>query len=121
MSHIILIADDEPWQRMWMSHVLHKAGYMCSTVVDGADVVEQALALNPHLVILDVEMPGVSGIEAAEQLRILPNTAHLPILFVTSHASSHERHRQSTPDRTEWLRKPFQPNDLLMRIERLLR
>lgn len=116
MSNIILIADDEPWQRMWLSHVLHTAGFTCSTVVDGSDVIEQALALSPSLIIMDIEMPTLSGIEAAAQLRILPPTRDLPILFVTGHAAC----PTETIVRCAYLRKPFQPAELLARVQQLL-
>lgn len=118
MTNTILIADDEPWQRMWLSHVLHTAGFTCSAVVDGADVIEQAQALNPALIIMDVEMPGISGVQAAEHLRSEPTTQHLPILFVTSHANDPARHHTLGP--TDWLRKPFLPGDLLARVHQIL-
>lgn len=120
MSNVILIADDEPWQRMWISQMLHKAGFTCSTVADGTSVVEQALALDPDLVILDIEMPGMNGITAAQHLRILPNTRTLPILFVSGYANSRELQRTVTLENSEWMLKPFHPEDLLSRVRRIL-
>lgn len=119
-SPIILVADDEPWQRLWITQVLHGAGFMCSTVADGSSVVEQALAMMPGLVVLDIQLPGLNGIEAAQQLRILPNTRTLPILFITSHA-----HNASMLDRTniphsDLLMKPFHPDELVRRAHRLI-
>ena len=119
-SNVILIADDDPWQRLWLTQMLHKAGFICSAVGDGADVVEQALALNPRLVILDIDMPGVDGLSAAEQLRILPNTRHIPILFVTSYANARDLLLSVSFEGADWMMKPFQPADLLYRIDRLL-
>lgn len=121
MSNVILLADDEPWQRMWISQVLHNAGYTCSTVVDGEAVVERALAINPSLIILDIEMPGVSGLQAAEQIRILPNTRTVPILFVTSHVRGGELFADVGIDSAELMLKPFHPDELLARVRRLLR
>jgi CheY-like chemotaxis protein len=118
MTNTILIADDEPWQRMWLSHVLHTAGFSCSAVMDGADVLEQAQALNPALIIMDVEMPGVNGVEAAEHLRREPSTQHLPILFITSHASNPAG--RLALGQTDWIRKPFLPADLLARVQHML-
>ncbi len=120
MGNVILIADDEPWQRMWMAQLLHKAGFTCSTVADGASVVEQALALDPDLVILDIVMPGMDGIAAAEQLRILPNTRTLPILFITGYTHSWELQKAATFEYAEWMPKPFHPEELLARVRRML-
>lgn len=120
MGNIILIADDEPWQRMWIARILHNAGFTCSTVGDGGAVVERAIALDPDLVILDIEMPGVNGLMAAEQLRMLPNTRNVPILFVTGYPSRPEVHAGEQPQRTEWLLKPFHPDELLHRVQRML-
>lgn len=120
-NNIILIADDEPWQRMWLSQVLHQAGYTCSTVAHGEDVVEQALALDPGLIIMDIELPGISGIAAAQQLRILPNTRELPVLFITSYTKARDVLLRSDLGPVEWLLKPFHPEELLTRVRRLLR
>lgn len=120
MSNVILIADDEPWQRMWISQMLHNAGYTCSTVTDGETVVERALTLDPDLIILDIEMPGVDGLAAAEQLRILPNTRHLPILFVTGYSAPRALVGETKLERTEFMLKPFHPEELLNRVRRML-
>lgn len=120
MSNVILIADNEPWQRMWIAQLLHKAGFTCSTAADGTSVVEQALALDPDLVILDIVMPGIDGIAAAEQLRILPNTRTLPILFITSYTNSQELQKVATLGNAEWMPKPFHPEELLARVRRIL-
>lgn len=120
-NNVILIADDEPWQRMWITQMLHNAGYTCSAVSDGASVVEQALALAPGLIILDIEMPGVNGITAAEQLRVLPHTRNVPILFVTSYSKARDVLIASGIDRVEWMMKPFHPEDLLARVRRMMR
>lgn len=119
-SNVILLADDEPWQRMWISQVLHKAGYICSTVADGEQVVERALAVGPSLIILDIEMPGVNGFEAAQQLRILPNTRNVPILFVTSYSRGPSEFASTLIDRAELMMKPFHPDELLARVQRLV-
>lgn len=120
MTNIILIADDEPWQRMWISQTLHNAGYTCRTATDGESVVEHALALEPDLIVMDVEMPVVNGITAAERLRILPNTRKLPILFVTGYSSTRELLSHAQIANAEWMLKPFHPDELLTRVRRLL-
>jgi DNA-binding response OmpR family regulator len=120
-NNVILIADDEPWQRMWMSQMLHGAGYTCRAVGDGESVVEYALALEPALIVLDIDLPGIDGLEAAQQLRILPNTRHVPIIFVTSFLNARDRVARSALDNSDWLMKPFHPDDLICRIQRLIR
>ncbi len=119
-NNVILIADDEPWQRMWISQILHHAGYTCRAVGDGESVVEYALALEPALIVLDVHLPGIDGLEAARQLRILPNTRHVPIIFVTSFFADQERVMRAAVERSDWLLKPFHPDDLIHRIRRLI-
>ncbi len=120
MSNVILIADDEPWQRMWISQMLHRAGFTCSTVGDGDSVVERALALDPDLIIMDIEMPGVNGLAAAEQLRVLPHTRSLPILFVTGYTRPPLGQAADELRRTEWMLKPFHPDELLRRVRQML-
>ncbi len=120
MGNVILIADDEPWQRMWISQMLHSAGFTCSTVGGGESVVERAITLAPDLVILDIEMPGVSGLAAAEQLRVLPRTRSLPILFVTGYTGRRGGVAGEQLERTEWLLKPFHHDELLRRVRRML-
>jgi DNA-binding response OmpR family regulator len=118
-NNVILIADDEPWHRLWMSQILHQAGFTCSAVADGESVVEYALALEPLAIVLDVELPGINGIQVAEQLRFLPNTRPIPIIFTTSYLDARDRVVRAHVERSDWLLKPFHPDDLIARIRRL--
>lgn len=74
----------------------------------------------PGLIVLDIQLPGLNGIEAAQQLRILPNTRDLPILFITSHTHNATMlHRANIPH-AELLMKPFHPDELIRRAQRML-
>ncbi|WP_025745554.1 response regulator [Kallotenue papyrolyticum] len=117
---VILIADDEPWLRLWLAQILHRAGHTCSAVADGASVVEYALALDPHLVILDIHLPDIDGVEVAHRLRILPNTQQIPILFITGALEAAQRIAAARIERSACLLKPFDAEDLLHTLRRLL-
>jgi CheY-like chemotaxis protein len=81
----VLIVDDNPLVRKAIRHHLMRAGVeICVEAVDGADALEKALAVNPTLVILDLAMPRLGGLEAAKRLRQLRPCP--PVILLTLHA-----------------------------------
>ncbi len=80
---LILIADDEPYICRLLDQALAEAGYRTLTVSSGADAVAQARRQRPDLILLDVMMPGISGLDVLQILKSDPNTRHIPVLVVS--------------------------------------
>lgn len=116
----ILLVDDYPDALEIWSLYLEALGYQVETADDGLKAVEQAHRSNPDLIVLDLELPGISGFEAAEQLRQAPDTHDIPLIAATgySHVRQLEQARASGFDAI--LVKPCEPAALVAEIERLL-
>src|SRR3954468_16697279 len=111
----VLIAEDEALIRLDLREMLEEEGYeVCGEVGDGAAAVEQAQQLRPGLVILDVKMPVLDGISAAEQI-VSERIAPVVILTAFSQRDLVERAREAGA--MAYLVKPFQKKDLLPTIE----
>lgn len=116
----ILIVDDYPDALDIWALYLRSLGYRVSTAADGAGAVAQAEQLLPDLIVLDLELPGISGFEAAKRLRSNPSTQDIPLIAATGY--SHQRQlalaRESGFDQV--VVKPVDPDSLVEEIERLL-
>jgi two-component system cell cycle response regulator DivK len=87
---------------------------------DGEAGVAKALELRPGLILMDVQLPKMSGIDATRALRAAPETAATPILVITSFALSGDEQKAKEAGATGYLAKPYSPFDLLKRIRELL-
>lgn len=116
----VLIVDDYPDALDIWAIYLRAVGYQVSTAADGAAALEQAERLLPDLIVLDLELPGISGFEAARRLRRNPATHDIPLIAATgySHQRQLELARESGFDRV--VVKPLDPDMLVEEIERLL-
>jgi CheY-like chemotaxis protein len=119
-KHILIVDDYADALDIWAIY-LQSMGNRVSTAADGLSAVAKAEALLPDLVVLDLELPGLTGFEAAKRLRANPETAAIPLIAATGY--SHERQlalaRQSGFDAV--VVKPCDPDMLVHEIERLLR
>jgi CheY-like chemotaxis protein len=116
----LLIVDDYPDALDIWAFYLRAMGYRVSTASDGASAIAEAERLLPDLIVLDLELPQVSGFDVARRLRENPDTHDIPLIAATgySQASQLERARAAGFDRI--LLKPCDPDVLLLEIERLL-
>jgi len=117
----ILIVDDYPDALDIWTIYLHSMGYRVSTASDGAEAIAQAERLLPDLIVLDLELPRVSGYEAAAQLRSNPATRHIPLIAATGFSHERQLERARAAGFDEIVIKPCEPDDLIQTIERLLR
>lgn len=118
---LILIVDDyQDALEIWAIY-LSSMGYRVSTAADGAGAIAQALRLHPDLIVLDLELPGISGFAAARRLRASAKTRDIPLIAATgySHLRQLDMARQAGFDRV--VVKPCDPDMLVEEIERLLR
>ncbi|MBK8095257.1 MAG: response regulator [Verrucomicrobiaceae bacterium] len=113
----ILIAEDVRAIAMQLRHALEKAGYVVDVASDGEQCLEKVASFHPDVLVLDLIMPKLNGLEAMRMLRAAPETENLPVIVTTAKDYSTElQHiRQSGP--LDVLIKPFEPKVLLNRLE----
>ena len=119
MSNILLVEDD-PDIRYLVSYKLVRAGFAVREVADGPAALEQARHTPPDLVILDVRMPRMSGLEVCRELRAAPGTARVPIIMLTARARTQDLEQAYAAGATDYVVKPFSPRELLNRVETML-
>jgi len=120
MGRHILIVDDYPDALDIWAIYLRAMGYRVSTAGDGAAALAQAERLHPDLIVLDLELPRISGFEVAKRLRANPDTRHIPLIAATgySHVKQLDRAREAGFDQI--VIKPCDPDLLVEEIERHL-
>ena len=118
-KHILIVDDYADALDIWAIY-LQSMGYRVSTAADGLTAVAKAEELLPDLIVLDLELPGLTGFEAAKRLRTNPDTAQIPLIAATgySHARQLDLARQSGFDAV--VVKPCDPDLLVQEIDRLL-
>lgn len=117
----VLVIDDSNSIRDMVSFTLKSAGYETVEAKDGQDGLNKAQDSIFDLVISDVNMPIMDGIELCQELRKLPSFKFIPILMLTTESSSDMKMRGKAAGATGWLVKPFNPDKLLATIKRVVR
>ncbi len=113
---IVVVEDNEPIARLIQEVLNDVPGYGAVTVPDGAIALDVISAVRADLVILDVDLPGINGFELYDRLRGKPETAAVPVLFMSAAAHEEELRRR---DINHYLSKPFDLDDLLARVDTL--
>jgi DNA-binding response OmpR family regulator len=112
----ILIVDDSEVVRAKLSEILSREHELL-TAIDGESAVSIAVGEEkPELILLDVHLPGTDGYEVCRSLKSFPETAHVPVIFITSLASERERVRGFEAGAEDYIVKPFYPEELLARV-----
>ncbi|WP_158228993.1 diguanylate cyclase domain-containing protein [Chitinimonas sp. BJB300] len=111
----ILIVDDAPLNHRLLSHVLSDLGKIMSAK-DGLEGLEMARQALPHLILLDVEMPGVDGYEVCRQLKANRETAAIPVIFVTAHRDAEHEIAALEAGAVDFIGKPFVPPVVRARV-----
>lgn len=119
MSTILLVEDD-PDIRHLVSYKLSRGGFRVTEVNDGLNALQEARRDPPDLVILDVRMPRMSGLEVCRELRAAPGTAGVPIIMLTARARPQDLEQAYAAGATDYVVKPFSPRALLERVENTL-
>jgi len=119
MSTILLVEDD-PDIRHLVSYKLTKGGFDVIAVADGVAALHTARDSPPDLVLLDVRMPRMSGIEVCRELRAGPLPRTVPIIMLTARSRPQDLEQGYAAGATEYIVKPFSPRDLLERVEAAL-
>jgi DNA-binding response OmpR family regulator len=117
---VVVAADDDMDILSLVAFRLERSGYQVLTARDGEEALALASECSPDLVLLDVSMPKLTGLEVTRRLRELPATASTPILLLTARASESDREAGREAGATAYLTKPFSPQDLSARVGELL-
>ena len=122
-KHIkILLVDDEPDILEFMSYNLSNEGYKVFTATDGVEAIEKAKSKSPHLVLLDVMMPKMDGIEACENLRKLPKLGEkIIIVFLTARSEDYTQVAGLEAGADDYITKPIKVKILISKVKSLLR
>ena len=121
MSSRVLIVEDEPDIRALVVHHLKREGYQVSAASSGEEALRQVQAAPPDLVLLDLMMPAMDGLEVCRRLRQDPATAMLPIVMLTAKGDEVDRVLGLEIGADDYVVKPFSPKELLARFRAVLR
>ena len=117
----ILVAEDDPDIANLLAHYLQRAGFEADLVASGRDVLPRLRKAPPDLLLLDLMLPGLDGIEICRAVRTDPQTAAIPIIMVTAKAEETDRIVGLEIGADDYITKPFSPNEVIARIRALLR
>ncbi len=117
----ILAVDDSASMRQMVAFTLQGAGHQVSQACDGMDAMKVAQAQGAFdLVISDINMPNMDGIELVKQLRAMSNFRFTPILMLTTESAADKKVEGKAAGATGWIVKPFNPEQLLATINKVL-
>jgi two-component system cell cycle response regulator DivK len=120
MSATIMHVEDNPANRMIVRDLLHFRGYRVVEVTDGAEALAAAERERPDIILMDVQLPRMSGFEAARRIKARDDLRHIPIVAVTSFALSGDDHKAMEAGCDAYVAKPYKPSELLRLIQELL-
>jgi CheY-like chemotaxis protein len=117
---LILVVDDYQDAREMYAEYLQYSGFRVAEAKNGNEAVEQAFALKPDLILMDLSLPGMDGLEATRRLKADAATQHIPIVALTGHAlaGASEGARRAGCD--SFVTKPCLPDDLVVEVRRML-
>jgi DNA-binding response OmpR family regulator len=121
MKAKILVADDEPDALELIQVNLQNAGYEVLVAAEGRDALQKARAALPDLILLDIMLPELDGLEVCKSLRRDPATAGLPIIMLTARAAEIDRVLGLELGADDYITKPFSPRELVLRVKNVLK
>lgn len=116
----VLIAEDEPIILETLSFLLERAGWEVASVSDGTAVLEMLRRLRPGVLVLDVMLPGRSGMDILKALRADPEHGETPVLILTARGQNHDRKLALDLRADGFISKPFANDDVVAEVRRLL-
>jgi DNA-binding response OmpR family regulator len=116
----VLLVEDEADIRELIRYSFSHAGLVVEEARDGAEALDKLRVLVPDLIVLDLMLPGMHGLELCQRLRGHSDTAHLPILILSANSSPADRATGLAMGADDYVTKPFSLRDLLMRAIALL-
>jgi two-component system, cell cycle response regulator DivK len=119
-SPLILVVDDYQDAREMYAEYLQFSGFRVAEARNGNEAVEQALALRPDLILMDLSLPGMDGWEATRRLKADDTTKHIPIVALTGHALAGASEGAKKAGCDSFVTKPCLPDDLVIEVRRML-
>ena len=116
----ILVVDDEPEAVELLEFNLKQAGFDVLTAEDGAEALKKARSALPSLIVLDLMLPEVDGLEVCKMLRRDQTTARIPIIMLTAKAAEMDRIVGLELGAEDYITKPFSPRELVLRVKKVL-
>lgn len=114
----ILVVDDEPMVTEVVERYLEREGYDVRTAADGAAAMDAFATMHPHLVVLDLMLPQINGMEICRRIR---ETSRTPIIMLTARGDEMDRIAGFESGADDYLAKPFSPRELVVRVKAVLR
>lgn len=116
----VLVVDDDPDIRELVAFKLTQMGHTVTTENDGEGGLAAAIQEKPDLILLDVMMPKLTGIEVCQRLRDDPKTSGVPVILITAKAQEVDVERGFAAGADDYIVKPFSPRELASRVEAVL-
>jgi two-component system chemotaxis response regulator CheY len=120
MAKIIMTVDDSASIRQMVGFTLKQAGYGVVEAQDGQDALGKLNGSQVHMVITDLNMPNMDGIELIRQLRAKPQFKFTPIIMLTTESQASKKQEGKSAGATGWIVKPFKPEQLLAVTKKVL-
>ena len=117
----ILIVDDEAPMRQLLQEALSPEGYTMLTAVDGKDALDQVLAHQPDLILLDLHMPKLDGVTLCKALRVYKETHSIPIIMITALSARNRLEECIAAGADDFITKPFDLLELKIRVRTMLK
>ncbi|MEM7816479.1 MAG: response regulator [Candidatus Aenigmatarchaeota archaeon] len=120
MAKKILVVDDEPNILLVLASRLKANNFEVITASDGFYAVKKAREEKPDLIILDIRMPAGGGMSVFESLKIIPDTAIIPVIFITAHPTPQLEQKAKEMGAVDFISKPFDADELILKIKKAL-
>ena len=118
--NVVLIVEDNEKNLKLVRDVLQVKGYATTEAVTAEDGIRIAVERKPDLILMDIQLPGMNGIDALRVLRADPATAHIPVIAVTASVMQQDRKQITEAGFTAYLGKPLDLKDFLATVKRVL-
>jgi len=119
-AQTILYIEDNEYNRKIVRQLVSRTSYRLIEAVDGESGVAHAQKELPDLILMDVQLPKMSGLDATRVLKADPRTSHIPIIVITSFALSGDREKAAAAGADSYLAKPYSPRELLALVREFL-
>jgi two-component system chemotaxis response regulator CheY len=117
----IMTVDDSPSLRQMVGLVLRSASYQVVEAVDGVNALSKLDGQDFHLFLVDVNMPNMGGLEFTRQIRSMPQYKFIPIVLLTTESHVDKKQEGKAAGATAWIIKPFDPDQLLAVVKKVMR
>lgn len=116
----IMTVDDSATVRQMAGLVLRGAGYEVIEAIDGVDALSKLTGQELNLILTDLNMPNMDGLELTRRVRTLPNYKYVPVVLLTTESQPEKKQEGKAAGATAWIVKPFNPDQLLAVVKKVI-